>query len=125
MGILSSALKEDKLADYSLQLAKSAMAYSKYLHGYGDKKGQFLRASSSVGANIAEAKFGNGPADFANKLHTALKECNETKFWLNLFEPENEEQAQKLKNLKRLTGNIMRMLIKSLQTVKSNRNWNK
>lgn len=118
-------MKEDKLADYSLQLAKSAIAYSKYLHGYGDKKGQFLRASSSVGANIAEAKFGNGPADFANKLHTALKECNETKFWLNLFEPENEEQAQKLKDLKRLTGNIMRMLIKSLQTVKSNRNWNK
>ena len=116
-------MKEDKLADFSLQLAKGSMAYSRHLHGYGDKKGQFLRAASSVGANIAEAKYGNGPADFANKFHTALKECNETKFWLNLFEPENEDQALELKKLKRLTGNIMRMLIQSLNTVKARADW--
>ncbi len=118
-------MKEDKLADFSLQLAKDSMAYCRHLHGYGDKKGQFLRAASSVGANIAEAKYGNSAADFANKFHIALKECNETKFWLNLFEPSNEEQAQELKKLKRLTGNIMRMLIKSLQTLKKSSSQNK
>ena len=118
-------MKEDKLADFSLQLAKDSMAYCRHLHGYGDKKGQFLRAASSVGANIAEAKYGNSAADFANKFHIALKECNETKFWLNLFEPANEEQAQELKKLKRLTGNIMRMLIKSLQTLKKSSSQNK
>jgi four helix bundle protein len=77
-----------------------------------------LRASSSVGANIAEAKYANGPADFANKLHQALKECNETKFWLNVFTPEYEEESPELKKLKRLNGNIMRMLIQSLNTIK-------
>ncbi len=112
-------MKQDKLAEYSLQLAKDAIAYGQNLKGYGAKKDQFLRASSSIGANIAEARYANGPADFANKLHQALKECNETKFWLNVFTPVNEGENAELKNLKRLNGNIMRMLIQSLNTVKS------
>ena len=118
-------MKQDKLADYSLQLAKLAMEYGSVMRGYGAKKDQFLRASSAIGANIAEAKYGNGPADFANKMHTALKECNETKFWLELFMPEDEEQADLLKKMKRLNGNIMRMLIQSLNTVKARADWKK
>ena len=116
-------MKQDKLADFSLQLAQAAMAYSQHLRGYGAKKDQFLRASSAVGANIAEAKYGNGIADFVNKLHTALRECNETKFWQELFTPENGKQADGLKKLKRLNGNIMRMLIQSINTVKSRPDW--
>ena len=116
-------MKQDKLADYSLELAKLAMEYGSVMRGYGAKKDQFLRASSAIGANIAEAKYGNGPADFANKMHTALKECNETKFWLEHFVPENEEQAELLKKMKRLNGNIMRMLIQSLNTVKARADW--
>ncbi|MBR3903382.1 MAG: four helix bundle protein [Akkermansia sp.] len=116
-------MKQDKLADYSLQLAQASMAYAQHLRGYGAKKDQFLRASSAVGANIAEAKYGNGIADFVNKLHIALKECNETKFWLELFTPETEEQAEALKKMKRLNGNIMRMLIQSINTVKARPDW--
>ena len=116
-------MKQDKLANLSLQLAQSAMAYSQHLRGYGAKKDQFLRASSAIGANIAEAKYGNGIADFVNTLHTALKECIETKFWLELFTPENEEQADALKKIKRLNGNIMRILIQSINTVKSRPDW--
>ena len=116
-------MKQDKLADYSLQLARLAMDYGNNLRGYGAKKDQFLRASSAIGANIAEAKYGNGPADFANKMHTALKECNETKFWLELFVSENEKQTEQIKKMKRLNGNIMRMLIQSLNTVKARADW--
>ena len=116
-------MKQDKLAEYSLQLAKLAMEYGKDMRGYGAKKDQFLRASSAIGANIAEASYGNGLADFANKMHTALKECNETKFWLDLFTSENDEQAELLKKMKRLNGNIMRMLIQSLNTVKARADW--
>ena len=118
-----SIMKQDKLADYSFQLAHASMEYAQHLKGYGAKKDQFLRAASAVGANIAEAKYGNGPADFVNKLHTALKESNETKFWLELFTPETEEQAEALKRMKRLNGNIMRMLIQSINTVKARPDW--
>ncbi len=51
-------MKQDKLADYSLQLARLAMEYGNNMRGYGAKKDQFLRASSAIGANIAEAKYG-------------------------------------------------------------------
>ena len=118
-----SILKQDKLAESSLQLAQASMAYAQLLHGYGARKDQFLRAASGIGTSIAESKYGNGPADFVNKLHTALKECNETKFQLELFTPETEEQAEELKQMKRLNESIMRMLIQSIDTVKTRPDW--
>ena len=43
---------------------------------------QLLRAGTSVGANIAEARYANGTKDFVHKLRIALKEINEVEFWL-------------------------------------------
>ena len=46
---------------------------------------QFLRAATSVGANIEEAKGGESRRDFAHKYGIALKEARETLYWLKLF----------------------------------------
>ena len=46
---------------------------------------QLLRCGTSIGANCAEAKNAQSNADFINKLSIALKEGEETKFWLNLL----------------------------------------
>ena len=46
---------------------------------------QFLRSGTSVGANIREAFYAHGKADFIAKLHIALKECSETEYWLELL----------------------------------------
>lgn len=43
---------------------------------------QILRSGTSIGANIAESAFAQSRADFTSKLHIALKEANETRFWL-------------------------------------------
>lgn len=43
---------------------------------------QFLRSSTSMGANVAEANGAVSRADFRNKLAIAYKECLETKYWL-------------------------------------------
>ena len=47
--------------------------------------GQFLRSGTSIGANIHEAFYAHGKADFIAKLHIALKECSETEYWLELL----------------------------------------
>lgn len=47
--------------------------------------GQFLRSSTSIGANIHEAFYAHEKADFIAKLHIALKECSETEYWLELL----------------------------------------
>ena len=46
---------------------------------------QLLRCGTSIGANIAEAQRGQSKADFAAKMNIALKEANETEYWLQLL----------------------------------------
>ena len=46
---------------------------------------QVLRCGTSIGANVAEAQRGQSRADFAAKMNIALKEANETQYWLRLL----------------------------------------
>lgn len=46
---------------------------------------QVLRSGTSIGANVAEGLFGASHADFVNKYSIALKEANETHYWLDLL----------------------------------------
>ncbi len=46
---------------------------------------QALRSGTAVGALVSEAEFGQSKADFVSKLSIALKEANETLYWLNLL----------------------------------------
>ena len=46
---------------------------------------QLLRCGTSIGANIAEAQRGQSKADFTAKMSIALKEANETYYWLRLL----------------------------------------
>lgn len=43
------------------------------------------RAATSIGANIREANYAHGKADFIAKLQIALKECYETEYWLEIL----------------------------------------
>ncbi len=46
---------------------------------------QILKSGTSIGANISEALMGQSRSDFLSKMYIALKECNETKYWLELL----------------------------------------
>ncbi len=46
---------------------------------------QILRAGTAIGALVSESEFAQSKADFANKLSVALKEANETRYWLRLL----------------------------------------
>lgn len=46
---------------------------------------QLVRSGTSVGANIREAFYAHGRADFIAKLQIALKECSESEYWLELL----------------------------------------
>ncbi len=79
---------------------------------------QLLRSATSIGANLNEAAFGNSKADFISKLHIALKECNESLYWLELLRKVNYN----IENLESLIGEcnqIKALLIKSINTAKS------
>ncbi|MCH5346956.1 MAG: four helix bundle protein [Muribaculaceae bacterium] len=46
---------------------------------------QVLRSGTSIGANLCEAVYGFSKKDFLSKVYIALKECAETKYWLELL----------------------------------------
>ena len=46
---------------------------------------QLVRSGTSIGANIREAFYAHGKADFIAKLQIALKECSESEYWLELL----------------------------------------
>lgn len=77
---------------------------------------QFLRSGTSIGANIREAFYAHGKADFIAKLQIALKECSETEYWIELIVESGYYQDKTL--LDRCTE-VKRILIASLNTAKS------
>ena len=46
---------------------------------------QLLRCGTSIGANVSEAQCGQSMPDFTTKMFIALKEANETEYWLRLL----------------------------------------
>lgn len=81
---------------------------------------QLLRCSSSIGANIHEAKYAQSRADFISKLEIALKESSETEYWLELLFRKKKLTADQYRILKNQCGSIRRKLIASITTAKAN-----
>lgn len=52
---------------------------------------QLLRSGTSIGANVREAQRGVSTKDFKNKFGIALKEADETKYWLEILEATGRE----------------------------------
>ncbi|MBQ8583062.1 MAG: four helix bundle protein [Clostridia bacterium] len=89
------------------------------IEGHYSLKNQFERSATSIGANIREANYAQSKADFISKLHVALKECYETEYWLELFVKANIVEEEKVKNLLHSCGELRRMLVSSITTLKS------
>ena len=81
---------------------------------------QIVRSSSSIGANIHEAKYAQSKADFINKLEIALKECYETDYWLEILFKVGSMEESTYKTLANKCGAIRRKLIASITTAKEN-----
>ena len=78
---------------------------------------QFLRSGTSIGANIREAFYAHGKADFIAKLHIALKECSETEYWLELL---IESGYYSERRILEKCIEVKRILIASINTAKEN-----
>ncbi|MBQ0098121.1 MAG: four helix bundle protein, partial [Oscillospiraceae bacterium] len=81
---------------------------------------QLARAGTSVGANIHEAQYAHSKADFIAKLEIALKEANETSYWLKLLFETKRISEIEYQNPEKICGNIRRLLIASCSTAKTN-----
>lgn len=79
---------------------------------------QLIRSGTSIGANIKEAQNAESKADFIHKLKLALKEADETEYWLFLCE--NIDNYPNPTGLIEKLNGIIKMLNKIISTTKSN-----
>ena len=79
---------------------------------------QLMRSGTSIGANIHESKYAHGTADFISKMQIALKECYESEHWLELLNRTGYIDGEQYKSIMNNCGQIRRMLISSINTVK-------
>jgi len=82
---------------------------------------QLLRSSTSIGANVIEAKSGHSKKDFIKFFEIALKSANETKYWLGLLRDATKIENDKINQLLKETDEISNMLGASLLTLKGKR----
>ena len=59
---------------------------------------QLLRSGTSIGANTREAQRGVSTKDFKNKFGIALKEADETKYWLEILKATGREVPEDMMN---------------------------
>ena len=113
-------MAESKLRELSTDFAVKIIKLCETIKGHYALVNQLERSATSIGANIREANYAHGKADFVSKLQIALKECYETEYWIELFVKSdilNRDIATELYNE---CGTIRRILIASINTAKDN-----
>ncbi len=79
---------------------------------------QFLRSGTSIGANCSEAKYAQSNADFINKYSIALKEANETLYWIKIMIKSELVLKSKFNNMIQENEEIIKVLVSSINKLK-------
>ena len=106
-------LKENVIMKKSLAFSVRIVNLHKYLsqakHEYVMSK-QICKSGTSIGANVAEAQRAQSTADFVSKMKIALKEANETQYWLQLLRETNYITEKEFSSIHEDLLEILRIL---------------
>lgn len=82
---------------------------------------QILKSGTAVGALVSEAVFAQSKADFINKYNIALKEANETKYWLDLFHATEIISEKEYTSIYPDCVELIKLLVAILNTLKASK----
>ena len=114
-------MSDSVMRDRSKLLARRVVLLCRQLRAQGVENAllnQLLRCGTSVGANLHEAQYAQSGRDFVSKLEIALKECNETDYWLELLEDTSSLPAQEAQKTRAICTDLRRMLVSAIKTMK-------
>ena len=115
-------VKKNIVAENSFRFAVRITKLHKYLQKEKAEyilSRQLLRAGTSIGANIMEAQRAQSRADFLSKMSIALKEANETQYWLRLLYHAEYLSAAGFRSMHRDLGELLSLLTAICKKVKS------
>ena len=79
---------------------------------------QILRSGTSIGANVREATRAESTADFIHKLNVALKEADETQYWLELLKDAEFVSGQAFDSINADCEELLRLLVSIITSTK-------
>ncbi len=108
------------LKDKSYKFALRIVRLSQYLRSNKefDLSRQVIRSGTSIGALVREAEFAQSKADFIHKLSIALKEANETEYWLQLLKDGEYISTQMHNSIHPDIKELIKLLISIVKTSK-------
>ncbi len=83
---------------------------------------QLLRSGTAIGALVKEAEHAQSKADFLNKMNVALKEANETTYWLMLLKDTSYINEEEFLSINQNCIEIVSLLASIVKTTKSSLN---
>ena len=81
---------------------------------------QCLKSGTAIGALVREAEYAESKTDFIHKLAIAIKEANETLYWLELLFESKYIEVPSYESIKEDTEELLKLLTASIKTAKSN-----
>ena len=115
-------MRENIIRDKTLNFGKRIVRLCKYLEE--DKKEYVLskqvkRSGTAPGALVRESEFAESKKDFIHKLNIALKEANETEYWLILLKEGNYISEKEFISMQTDCVEIIKILVSIVKTTKN------
>ncbi|MEC8883175.1 MAG: four helix bundle protein [Bacteroidota bacterium] len=103
--------RNNAIVDKSFHFACEIVIYTQQLkaQGFYEIGSQLLKSGTSIGANVRESQRAVSTKDFKNKLSIALKEAEETQYWLQIIE--HTEIAEVSKALSENCEELIKLLV--------------
>ena len=116
---MSDNLIDKRSYAFALRIVK---AYKFLCHEKGEHilSKQLLRSGTAIGALMREAKFAQSRADFVNKASVALKEANETLYWIELLHDSGYIDDEAYSSIHDEAHEITSILVSIVKTTKAN-----
>lgn len=102
---------------FALRVIKLYKYLTEEKHEYIMAK-QVYRSGTSIGANIAESRNAQSTADFINKLSIALKEADETMYWLELLHESENIDGKQFESMSNDLNVIIETLIRIIKKLR-------
>lgn len=119
---MGESILKTKSYSFSIDIMKIYEHLSKEKQEFIISK-QLIRSGTSIWAMIREAEFGQSKADFINKMSIALKEANESLYWLDLLQDTWYIDESQYKLLHDKWEEILKMLVATIKTSKEKKEY--
>jgi len=121
---MKNNLIKDKSYEFALRMIKAYKFLNEEKREFVLSK-QMLRSGTSIGALVREAEQAQSKADFISKMNIALKEANETEYWLLLLKDSNYIDEKSFESIHNDCVEVIKLLISIIKTTKENYGYKK